>query len=54
MSEVVPTETELSDSQREHWEQQLIHAEKAVEVAKRMLGIIKNESTEDGESTVSS
>lgn len=30
---------ELSQSQREHWEKQLEHALKAVQVAKYMLGL---------------
>lgn len=34
------TMPELSDSQREYWEQQLEFAERAVEVAKRMLGLL--------------
>lgn len=29
---------ELSPAQREHWEKQLANAERAVEVARRMLG----------------
>ena len=39
----MPPPTELNDIQREHWEEQLEHAERAVEVAKRMLGLIPME-----------
>lgn len=42
------TTPELSESQRKYWEQQLIYAEKAVEVAKKMLGILAVKETIDG------
>lgn len=36
---------ELSPSQRQHWEKRLIDAERAVELAKRVLGIIAVENS---------
>lgn len=44
---LVTTNPELSDDNRSYWEQQLVYAEKAVEVAKRMLGIIVIEEVPD-------
>lgn len=45
MGEIIylPPPTELSAGQQDHWEQQLENAERAVEVAKRMLGLIPME-----------
>lgn len=39
---------ELNDSQRNHWWHQLESAERAVEVAKRVLGILQIEQGLDG------
>lgn len=40
----LPTPKELTPEQREHWEQQLEVAERAVEVAMRMLGYLATEN----------
>lgn len=42
---VSETQPDLSESQRQHWEQQLESARKAVEVAERVLGIIAVKET---------
>lgn len=39
----LPPPKELTPQQHEHWENQLEVAERAVEVAKRMLGMIATE-----------
>jgi len=39
----LPVPSELTPEQREHWEDQLENAERAVEVAKRMLGMLVTE-----------
>jgi hypothetical protein len=36
----MPVPKNLTPEQREHWEHQLENAERSVEVAKRMLGIL--------------
>lgn len=36
----MPSPKELTPQQREHWEEQLEIAERAVETAKRMLGLL--------------
>lgn len=50
MGEVIymPAPKELSPEQRAYWEQQLEYAEKAVEVAKRMLGMLAVEKGLEG------
>ncbi len=51
MGEIIylPTPKELTPEQREHWENQLEVAERAVETAKRMLGILAVERGIDEE-----
>ena len=44
----MPTPRELTPEQREHWEHQLEAAERAVEVAKRMLGMLAIEKGLEG------
>lgn len=44
----LPPPKELSPEQREHWERQLEAAERAVEVAKRMLGVLAVEKGLEG------
>lgn len=41
-----PTQEPLSQQQREHWERQLLAAERAVLVAKTVLGILEKDTTE--------
>lgn len=50
MGEIVylPAPTELTPEQREHWESQLEAAERAVETAKRMLGLLAVEKGLEG------
>jgi hypothetical protein len=50
MGEVIdmPVPSQLSPEQREHWEKQLEAAERAVEYAKRMLGMLAVEKGLEG------
>jgi len=50
MGEIIylPPPKELTPEQREHWENQLEAAERAVEVAKRMLGMLAVEKGLEG------
>lgn len=48
----LPPLTELTEIQYDHWMQQLEYAERAVEVAKRMLGLLPAElGLQGGEET---
>lgn len=50
MGEIIymPVPREMTPEQRAHWENQLEAAERAVEVAKRMLGILAVEKGLEG------
>lgn len=50
MGEVIdmPVPRQLTPEQREHWENQLEDAERAVEYAKRMLGMLAVEKGLEG------